>query len=321
MKSIRAALARLVPRPRVVLAAVLPFTVIGCGASRAAGGGMELRVEQVADRLRVLSGEELLTEYRFAEDQKYPYFYPLNGPRSGQSVTTESSEPYPHHHSLFFGADFVNGGNYWQEGLERGRIDARETRIVRASGPVVEFAQTSYWVRPGAEPPFRDERTIRVQRPDRDRFTIDFDITLHALMDVHIRKSNHSLFAARMAPGLSVDSGGTLVNSRGSEDAEGTFGEEAEWADFHGSRGGVVEGLAILNHPDNRWSPPPWFTRDYGFFSPTPFEWLEDGHRMAEGETLRLRYRVVVHGGTEEEARIADIYEEWTARGGRLTPR
>ena len=247
MKSMHAFFSAVIPRPLFLLAAVLPLLFVACGPRlTSSSSGMGLRLEQLDDRVRVLSGDQLLTEYRFAEDQKYPYLYPLNGPRSGQSVTTESSEPYPHHHSLFFGADFVNGGNYWQEGLDRGRIDAQETRVVREEGEVVEFSQTSYWVRPGAEAPFRDERVIRVSRPNRDRFVIDFDITLHALIDVHIRKSNHSLFAARMAPGLSVDSGGTLVNARGATSAAGTFGEEAEWADFHGTRGGLTEGLAIL---------------------------------------------------------------------------
>lgn len=298
-------------KPHHLLLVVVCFIAFGCAAPAPSSGGIALRIEQVEDGVRVLAGDRLLTEYRFANDQKYPYFYPVVGPRTGESVTTESSQPYPHHHSLFFGADFVNGGNYWQEGLERGRIDARETRIVNGAGTEVEFTQTAYWVRPGAEPPFRDERTIRVHAPDADRFVIDFDVTLHALMDVYIRQSNHSLFAARMAPALSVENGGVLVNSRGDLNADGTFGKEAEWADFHGSRGGVVEGLAILNHPDNPWTPPPWFTRDYGFFSPTPLNWLEEGHRMTTGETLRLRYRVIVHGGTHEEARIAEMYAAW----------
>ena len=114
-----------------------------------------------------------------------------------------------------------------------------------------------------------------------------------------------------MVPALSVDSGGTLVNAHGGTSAEGTFGVEAEWADFYGERGGVVEGLAIFDHPENRWAPSPWFTRDYGFFSPTPFEWLEDGLELAQGEPLRLRYRVIVHGGTTQEAGIAGLYAEY----------
>lgn len=274
--------------------------------------GRTLRAEELDDRIRVTVDGELLTEYRYAENQKYPYFYPVVGPRSGESVTTESSEPYPHHHSLFFGSDHVNGGNYWQDELSRGQIVAQETEVVRAAGDEVVFTQTSLWTRPGAEPPFRDERTIRISIPSDDIHLIDFDITLTPLMDVRIEQTNHSLFAARMVPQLSVDSGGTLVNSRGERSEEGTFGSEAGWADYHGSRDGVVEGLAIFNHPRNHWSPPPWFTRDYGFFSPTPFNWMEEGHLdFSEGEPLRLRYRVVVHGGTTEDARIAEMYEQY----------
>jgi hypothetical protein len=284
--------------------------ISGCAAH--APPDTQLRAEQLEDRIRITAGGELVTEYRYADDQKYPYFFPVVGPRTGESVTTESSEPYPHHHSLFFGSDYVNGGNYWQDELSRGRIVAEETRIVRASGSEVEFTQTSLWSRPGAPAPFRDERVIRISAPSDDVRLIDFDITLTPLIDVRIEKTNHSLFAARMVPALSVDSGGTLVNSRGGRSAEGTFGQAAEWADFYGARGGVVEGLAILNHPQNRWTPPPWFTRDYGFFSPTPFNWFEEGHLdLPAGEPLRLRYRVVVHGGTTDEARIAELYADY----------
>ncbi|GAF95919.1 unnamed protein product, partial [marine sediment metagenome] len=36
---------------------------------------------------------------------------------------------------------------------------------------------------------------------------------------------------------------------------------------YSGTRDGITEGIAILQHPDNRWFPAKWFTRDYGFFS------------------------------------------------------
>lgn len=272
----------------------------------------QLEAVQLEDRIQVTLDGQVVTEYRYAQGQKYPYFYPVNGPLSGESVTTESSEPYPHHHSLFFGLDFVNGGNYWQEGLERGQIVPETMRLIRASGPEVVFQQTSSWVRPDAEPPFRDHRTIRVSAPSDDIRVIDFDITLTSLIDVQVQRTNHSLFAARLVPALSVDSGGTLVNAVGHRNADETFGQEAEWADYWGTRDDVAEGLAILNHPDNPWNPPPWFTRDYGFFSPTPFNWLEsDVFELPEGERLRLRYRVVVHGGTTQDARIADIYNDY----------
>jgi hypothetical protein len=118
-----------------------------------------------------------------------------------------------------------------------------------------------------------------------------------------------------MVPALSADSGGVLVNSEGDRGEEETWGRRAAWADYYGTRNGVTEGLAILTHPSNPWHPSPWFTRNYGFFSPTPMQWLADGRfDLEEGETLSLRYRVLVHEGSAEEAAIADRYTAWTAR-------
>lgn len=312
---VRHSLTSAVSKPRALLVLALSAGLAACAAPASgpsSSSALQLRAEQLDDRVRVTTTDgQVVTEYRYAANQKYPYFYPVAGPRTGASVTTESSEPYPHHHSLFFGADFVNGGNYWQDELSRGQILAQETRIVRASGPEVELRQTNLWSRPGAESPFRDERVIRISAPSPEIRLIDFDVTLTALIDVHVRKSNHSLFAARMVPALSVDSGGVLIDARGRRNAEGTFGQEAEWADFSGTRNGVEEGLAILNHPSNPWTPPPWFTRDYGFFSPTPLEWLAEGVRLARGEQLRLRYRTVVHGGDADDAGIAGLYAEY----------
>lgn len=76
--------------------------------------------------------------------------------------------------------------------------------------------------------------------------------------------------------------------------------------------GGLTEGLAIFSHPSNRWSPPTWFTRDYGFFSPTPMYWLPgDELRLASGEKIALRYRVVVHADAPKPEALEAAYQEW----------
>ncbi|MFH1737841.1 MAG: PmoA family protein [bacterium] len=266
-----------------------------------------------ADGVHVTVDGKLFTVYLTGETQKYPYFYPVNGPASGRSVTTESAEPYPHHHSLFFGCDHVNGGNYWQEEDSRGQIVSRNVEMIEAEGPQVVFADSCEWVRPDAPSPFRDERTITISAPCSDTRLIDFDITLIALMDVHITKTNHSLFSARMVPELCVKQGGTLINAHGDTKEEGTFGKESPWCDYWGVRNGITEGLAIFAYPQNKWFPPQWFTRDYGFFSPAPMFWLDEkeGLKMATDERLRLRFRCVVHKGNTQEAKIADLFQDW----------
>jgi len=271
-----------------------------------------LRAEMKPDGISVFIGDSLFTHYRTLPDWKYPYFFPVNGPISGKSLTTETSEPYPHHHSLFFGCDRVNGGNYWQEGLERGQIISKKLNLFAEKGKKIVFENECLWERPDAEPPFLDRRIITVTAPSKTLRLIEFQITLTALMDVRIENTNHSLFAARMTPELSVQQGGTLVNAEGLSKEAGTFGKPSPWCDYSGARNGVVEGLAILSHPTNRWFPEPWFTRDYGFFSPTPMQWLKEGYLLIpKGEKIALRYLTVIHAGDAKSAEISKIYERW----------
>jgi hypothetical protein len=270
-----------------------------------------LEAKLSAEGVSVLVAGEKFTDYLFGKDLKYPQFYPVNGSRSGQSVTTRRTDPFPHHSSLFFACDKVNGGNYWQEGLQRGQILSQELRIISAAGREVIFEQECRWERPGADAPFADHRRIRIEAPSPDLRVIDFDITLTALIDVRIERNNHSLFSARMAPDLAVSGGGRLVNAAGASGEAETFGQASPWMDARGARGQHVEGLAILSHPENRWAPSPWFTRNYGFFSPTPLNWIEEPLEMAQGEKLRLRYRVLVHSNDPGSEEIEAHWQTW----------
>ncbi|MBW8040225.1 MAG: hypothetical protein FVQ85_09525 [Planctomycetes bacterium] len=273
------------------------------------------------DKVIVTVGGKLFTCYKFSASQKYPYFWPVNGPASGKSITTETSQPYPHHHSLFFGCDRVNGGNYWQEGNERGQIVSQGPKLIEASGDRVVFIDKCLWRQPGKEPIIHDLRRIVITAPSESLRIIDFEIRLKPLTDIRILKSNHALFSARLVPELSVKSGGTLVNAEGKTGEKETWGVPSPWCDYSGRRDGIIEGVAILQHPKNRWFPAKWFTRDYGFFSPTPMNWLKDGRlEMAKGEILTLRYRVVVHNGDTKAAGIKGLFEQYKKTEKALNP-
>jgi len=264
------------------------------------------------DQVNITVSGKLFTSYKFAASQKYPYFWPVNGPATGASITTETSEPYPHHHSLFFGCDKVNGGNYWQEGNERGQILSQGPKIVEAEGERAVFTDECLWKQPGQDPVMRDTRRVTIAAPGDSRRIIDFEIALEPLTDIRIDKSNHSLFSARVMPELSVVSGGTLINAEGATAEKGTLGMKSPWCDYSGKRNGVTEGLAIFQNPNNRWYPAPWFTRDYGFFSPTPMYWIEGNVlKLAKGERLALRYRIIVHSGDAKAAGIGYLFRQY----------
>lgn len=267
----------------------------------------------VGSKINVTINGKYFTSYIFSDDEKYPFFYPVNGPVSGGSVTSMRNAEYPHHSSLFFGCDLVNGGNYWQEGLERGRIISVNAGILKEGGDTVIITDECIWSRPGALSPLRDTRTIIITSPSPTISQIDVEILMEALMDVHIKKTNHSLFSVRMAADLSVKNGGTMVNAEGVKNEKDTFGKSSAWMDFYGKRGDAIEGLAIMQHPSNPWYPSPWFTRDYGFMSPTPMYWPQNGEEtlIKKGTQLLLHYRVLVHSGTTAEAKITEAFEKY----------
>ena len=272
-----------------------------------------LTAETQDEMIIVRIDEAMFICYRFGGGQKYPYFYPVNGPLSGLPVTTESSLPYPHHRSLWFGWDRVNGGNYWQEGNERGQIVSRRAKVTVNGPDKIQIRDECDWRQPGQPSIITDRREIVITAPSDAARIIDFAIRMTALTDIAFEKTNHSLFSARMTPALSVAAGGVLVNAEGISGEKETAGRPSSWMDYYGTRFGLTEGLAIFDAPGNPWYPSRWFTRDYGFFSPTNLNWIDDkGLRLKTGESFVFRYRVVVHAGTAAQADLAGEFSRWT---------
>ena len=82
-----------------------------------------LTVYQKDQRILVRYNNHQVLSYRASSAAKYPYFYPLAGPKTGLSLTTESAVPYPHHRGLWLGCEPLNGGYYWADnGLDSFQI-------------------------------------------------------------------------------------------------------------------------------------------------------------------------------------------------------
>jgi len=273
-----------------------------------------LSAYQMGQQIWIRWNNRILTSYRAHPTQKYPYFYPVTGPRTGLSLTTETSMPWPHHRSLLFSCDKVNKGNYWQGELSAGQVFSRGPKLSPVQKDSVEITDECDWHPPEQPTVLTDQRkfTIRVVS-DKLRF-IDAEIKWTAVQDVTIEKTNHALFSVRAAQDIIPWNGGTLINSNGQKSEKETFGQKASWACFYGKREGteVVEGISLLDHPKNPWAPTPWFMRDYGFMSPMPFNFIDKPWQLPAGQSVDLRFRVVLHEGSPQEAGIEDIYAKWS---------
>lgn len=295
-------------------AGLLCSGLIYAGESQTVGARME------SERIVVQVNGETFTEYLFGQEHKYPFFYPVNGPVTGKSVTTWDQEPWPHHSSLYVSLDHVRSenvghGNYWQprDRLDTGQIFSRNARIVEADGKKVVLQDEADWiVSPTETRQLRDTRKMTIWAPSPEIRIMDFEYQFEAMEDLVLGQTGHSFFSARMNTEIAVDGGGTIVDSQGNRDEAGTREQAADWSAYYGENDGATEGLAIIQHSGNPFYPAKWFTRNYGFMSPTPFAF--DGDReLKKGETLAFRYRVVVFTGDHETAEIAAWREDFEA--------
>ncbi len=285
------------------------------------------------DRLVVYVDGEEFTAYKFGEEHKYPFFYPVTGPATGESVTAWDQEPYPHHSSLYVSLDWVRSesverGNYWQprDVLETGQVFSRNPRIIEATGDRVVLQDECDWIVPEHDAhQLRDTRTVTITAPTPNIRLLDFEFDFEVLKDLQVGPTGHSFFSARMRPELAPgdeDRGpeqaplgtGTIVDSEGNvneEEARGHTG--ASWSAMFGQHHGETEGLALVQHTGNPLYPAPWFNRDYGFMSPTPFDFMDDPLPLEGGETFTVRYRTIVFAGDPDEADVAGWAERFQA--------
>jgi len=287
------------------------------------GGGHQLH------QLWVSWDNSVLLSYRAHPSLKYPFFSPMAGPVSGLPLVTETARPWPHHRGVFFGLDRVNGGNYWQDVLDRGQIISQGPSFAKEDGQFkltttsAEIVDRCLWQQGTNDPIIEDKRRFVVKVLDERRYILDAEFVLTALTDITVQQTNHGLFGVRCAHDLSPAGGGVLESSEGAKGEKDTYSKPARWLAFYGKRAKlkeeIVEGIAVFcpsKAPHPRFENCPWFTRNYGNISPTPMNWLGNTpFTLARGEELRLRYRVVAFGGTPADAGLDDLWTEFDRAG------
>src|SRR5262249_55994484 len=96
---------------------------------------------------------------------------------------------------------------------------------------------------------------------------------------------------------------GKIENAEGKVGEKECWGQLSNWCDYSGPIDGKTVGVAVLDDPKNPY-PACWHSRGYGLMAPTPFGRTKSAFpamkartdlvRLAKGEHLRLRYRMVL---------------------------
>lgn len=299
-----------------------------CGSVASA----QYSVKQHDDRVDILDGDSLVTSYRFLSGSK-PVLWPIIGPdqqkmtRSyplDRSVEGEAHD-HPHHRGLWMTFGDIDGGDWWGEGPGRGLVVHRRVSEATADGKTARITADHQWVKPrgeGEEPlPFLKETCRYTFSGDANERMIDCEY-LWSIDGPHEKvafgDTKEGMFAIRVPETMRGDRpGGDLLNSEGDRGGD-VWGKSAKWVDYSGPtvpEGKDVYGIAILVHPESFRAAGLWHARTYGLFAHNAFgikDFLpnrtktESGQREAPhpggyvlkaGETIRFKYRVVLHRG------------------------
>ncbi len=247
--------------------------------------------------------------------------WPTSGDGSGES------HDHQHHRGLWIGYGSISGVNFWENEYDykppnRGTIVLSKLDSVQANGASGTVTARFLWKDPSGAPMIRESRTTAIHAEAAVRI-VDIDSALTAARDIHFDDTKEGFFAIRLADTLAGKNGGQLLNSQGASGEKAVWGKRADWMVDSGAvktlDGDKTVQVIIFDHPANPNHPPRWHARDYGLFAINPFG-LKDfepqstqtgGRSVANGETLRFRYRVILAEGSVQPRQIARWYADF----------
>ena len=158
---------------------------------------------------------------------------------------------------------------------------------------------------------------------DPDQVIIDVRITIRADQGTALTfgDTDDGGFAIRLRDQFREDQGAVLINSNGQRGTDNIWGQRAKWVDYSGEVEGKRIHVAMFDHPANFRHPTTWHARGYSLNAANPFglrSYLGDDapdgrHTIPEGESLSLRYRVLIHEGEAVPEQINAWYADFAA--------
>jgi hypothetical protein len=237
----------------------------------------------------------------------------------------------PHQRGMYFGHGDIDGYSFWiEEAFKKyyshsapakyGRMVFRKLDAMK-SGSSLGVIRATFDLEGPDKKAFAQETQEYKFSGDADTRVIDCEYVIKAGKEpVHFGDTKEGTFAVRLIPQLDAPDG-TMVNSEGGEGESQLWGKRANWVDVDGVVDGDHLGVAVFDSPDSYLHPTYWHARGYGLLAANPFglsyfynDPKKDGsYTLPAGQSMRFRYRVLIHEGTYKDAHLADKYNEYAA--------
>jgi len=272
----------------------------------------------------IFINEQLFTTYHYSEEIARPFLNPVIGPDGKSVVRPSASEENPEnfdhipHRGIWVAHRDINGVDNWSEMEGHGKTIHKKF-ITLVSGPVFgKIHSLNDWVNNKGEKILEEERIITIYNLPQESRIIDHKVILKATEGEVIFKDikESGLLSVRVYPSMEVRNGGVMKNSYGAEGENECWGKRANWCDYYGKIDETTCGISIFDYPSNLRYPTWWHIRNYGLMTANFFG-LSDfyGNKKISGtyilpayQQLELFYRIYIHSGTTEEAKVKEKY-------------
>jgi hypothetical protein len=290
------------------------------------------------DQISISIDGQPFSDFYIGPTYPKPFLSPLRS-ASGQIVSRKypmenvggETRDHQHHRGLWVGYGEINGINFWENEFKYvsgqpknydtgkiGKIVLRKVNEAKSGKKSGRVDATFAWLGPN-DSEFMEEKRTMTFSGGQDTRTIDVDFTLTAKQAMHFADTKEGFFAIRVADSMIEKNGGMMTNSEGAQTEKNVWGQKANWVDYDGTVDGQKVGIVIFDHPKNFNHPTRWHSRAYGLFAANPFGLKdfdpkakeEGGDNLAAGESLRFRYRVIIHPGDMPKKNIEKLYAEY----------
>ena len=287
-------------------------------------------ITQSAGKVDVAIDGKPFTSLHYGDSVMKPFLHPLIS-ASGKTITRGwpiapaegESKDHPHHTGLWFTHGIVNGLDFWtnaKAGPQFGRVAVDKIRVAKGGKKSGKVDFEARWLTPENKAILKEVRKMNFSSEGESRI-IDFESTLTALdQPLKFGDTKEGFFAIRLSDKLAEKGGtGKMTNAAGATGMKDVWGKPSPWVDYSGTLDGEPIGVAIFDANRNPKHPTTWHARDYGLFAANPFgdhDFYNDKEKdgsmiVAPGKSMHFRYRIVIHPGDVNSAKIADMYKAW----------
>lgn len=289
---------------------------------------------EIGKRVEVLAyGKPLLSYVHSPLQYGHPHFHPVFT-RSEILVTRSAPADHIWHNGIWFSWKFINGDNFWEGPspvVKETRIEPLSLDNVVLTNDYARFSAQYSFLNKEGKAILNQSVTTEIPTPESDSglYIIDLDYSFTPIADdvvfdtvpYHPSKTDWGGYAGlTYRPFEQQHYYYTNAEGEQSRDGAGNIRwKKTKWIDFAIPADGYPQrwvGVTLMDHPDNLRHPAA------NNIAPRDWHWnwlqlsllFEGPHSLKKGESLALRYRVVIRDGPLNVVEMNRLWDAFAAR-------